>query len=396
MASHVPFLAVRPDEQFDTDIKTRASSSTNGMPRSSNPSRIGAMDPRDAPEAPPIGRVPPASKLPAAIRFPLVCLLSLSLSTLFYSLVADWAGVELAAVSRDLTDEWQIGALFAWKFAELSIAWYAGYDCTYKHYRRAGPRVDKMNARIDVSTGKDLASLACLSNLPYYFLLTTFYELHGFACFTALAIDVTTIGLPFALLRPLIHAHEPGRSANQQVAQDSTINFLMALFGSSIYAVVVYSSLYTWLPVHLVTHFDGVRSFQKAHDATIPLLIAVMIPVGWATAQFLFTPTIGARGNPGLTDPELKPEMVKFNPETATFGETVAFNIGFGEDGFSKRAEVLAKRTAVLIACSVTNTFVRVLTTVEGTEPVGAIGWAGVWGIAAALTSLAYAWVGNE
>ncbi|KAK5122270.1 hypothetical protein LTR85_004181 [Meristemomyces frigidus] len=371
MASHVPFLAVRPDDQFDIEtIKTRELVSTNGFPRSS--SSVMDTDIADAPEGPQLGRVPPATKLPGWIRFPLIVLLSFSLSTLFYSLVADWAGVELAAVSRTYDEQWQVGAVLTWKFAELCTAWYAGYDW------------------------KDLASLATLSNLPYYFLLYTFYELHLFACATALVIDIATIGIPFALLVPLIRAHEPGKSPNQQVAQDGSIFFLMSLFGSAIYAVTVYGSLYTWLPVHLVAHFDGIRSMQHAHDATVPLLVGMLIPIGWATSQFLFTPMIGARANPGITDPALKPEKVKFDPETATFGETVAFNLGYGPDGFSKRGEVLAKRTAVLISCSVMNTFVRVFMTIEGTEPVGAAGWASVWGLAAALTSVAYAWAGNE
>lgn len=239
--------------------------------------------------------------------------------------------------------------------------------------------------------------MACLSNLPYYFLLHTFYSIDLSACILALSIDIAAIAIPFALLRPLIHAHEPSNAPNQQVAQDSRIYTLMALFGSFLYAVVIYGSLYTWLPLHLVLHFDGVRTMEKAHDASVPFLAIMLIPIGCATAQFLFTPMIGARSNPGLTDPKLKPEMLlDFDPENASFGKTLAYNLGLGKEGFTRRAEVLAKRTGVLVACSLTNTFVRVWMTVDGTEPVGALGWAGVWGLAAALTSLAYSWVGNE
>lgn len=245
-------------------------------------------------------------------------------------------------------------------------------------------------------TDKDLAGLSILSNLPLYFLLSTFYAIPITSSAVALAIDVSVIAIPFMLLRPLIHAHEPGGSPNQQVAQDPYISALMALFGATIYAVVIYFSLYTWLPVYLVVNFDGVRSVQGAHDATVPNLLLYFIPMGWATAQFLFTPMIGARGNPGLTDPRIHPEKVHFDPETATLGETIAFNLGWGQDGFSKRAEVLMKRTAVLVSCSAVNTFARVLMTVEGAEAVGALGWAGVWAAAATLTSVAYSWVGNE
>ena len=132
MASHVPYLAVRPDEQLDSDTgKTRDFSATNELIL---PPTTMDDDFAEAPEAPMLPRVPPATKLPAAIRFPLVVLISLSLSTLFYSLTADWIGVELAAISRTVEDEWQVGTVVAWKLAELSIAWYAGYDCTYTRH----------------------------------------------------------------------------------------------------------------------------------------------------------------------------------------------------------------------------------------------------------------------
>ena len=235
---------------------------------------------------------------------------------------------------------------------------------------------------------KDLSSLACLANLPYYFLLVNFYSIDLSAASLALLIDVGAVGIPFFFMRRVIHAHDgrPVKTPNQEVAQDAYVWCLQALFGSTIYAVVVYASLTSWLPVYIVTHFDEVRTMQGAHDASVPSLIAVLVPVGIATAQFLFTPAIGSRGNPGLTDPALKPEVTKFNPENATLGETLAWNIGFGKDGFTKRAEVLAKRSAVLVASSVINTFVRTILTVEGSETIGALGWAGVWGLAAALT----------
>lgn len=120
MASHVPFLTVRPDEV--DEVKTRDFGSVN---RSALAAQLDDTD-ADAMEAP----VAPKSRLPSIIRLPLVWVLSLGLSALLYSLVADYAGYELAAVSRDLTEDWEVGALLAWKLVELSGAWFAGYDCT--------------------------------------------------------------------------------------------------------------------------------------------------------------------------------------------------------------------------------------------------------------------------
>ena len=201
--------------------------------------------------------------------------------------------------------------------------------------------------------------------------------------------------MPFALLRPLIHAHEPGNSPNQQVAQDKLILGYVGVLGAALYALVIYSLLYTWLPTYLVSNFDGVRTLEFAHNATVPGLLVYFIPLGLAAAQFLFTPAIGSQSNPGLTDPDIFPEKTDFDPETATFSDTLAFNLGF-EGGFTKRAEVLAKRSAVLIVTATANTFARTLLTVDGTEPWGAAGWAGAWAVAALSTSVAYGFVGNE
>ncbi|KAI7116272.1 hypothetical protein KC337_g16580, partial [Hortaea werneckii] len=248
MASHVPFLAVRPDDQFSADIKTRDfAAPVNDIATSSWPTT--------AMENAPI-RAPSASRIPAPLRYALICVLSLGFSTVAYTLTAEWAGVELAAVSRDSTEEWRVVLPVAWKLVELTFAGWSGYDW------------------------KDLAGLACLSNLPYYFLLHTFYEIHLSACLTAFAIDVSSIAIPFALLRPVSHAHKSGKTANQLVAHDPYVFGMMAIFGSAIYAVTVYSSLYTWLPVYMITRFDEVRSLQGAHDASVWMLLAMLLPIG--------------------------------------------------------------------------------------------------------------------
>jgi hypothetical protein len=56
-----------------------------------------------------------ASKLPAPLRFPLLVVLSLSLSSLLYSFSATYTIGELASVSRSLNEWWEIGLLVGWK-----------------------------------------------------------------------------------------------------------------------------------------------------------------------------------------------------------------------------------------------------------------------------------------
>lgn len=238
--------------------------------------------------------------------------------------------------------------------------------------------------------------MTLLSNVPHYFLLNTFYGIDYVAALIPLFIDVSTIAIPFALLRGMNQARDSSipKTPNQIVAQDTGIQWLTAVLGASLYAVIIYGSFYTWLPQYMVVHFDGLRSVQKAHDAGLVLLLALLGPVGYATTQFVFVPAIGSAANPGLTDPKIHAEKVPFNPESATFGETLAWNLGL--EGFSRRAEILAKRTCILAASSFINTFVRTYVVIEGTELAGAVGWASVWSVAAALTGLAFSWVGNE
>ena len=55
------------------------------------------------------------SKLPKFIRFPLLVTLSMALSSLLYSQAAQYVDPNLARVSRNLNEWWEVGALVAWR-----------------------------------------------------------------------------------------------------------------------------------------------------------------------------------------------------------------------------------------------------------------------------------------
>lgn len=55
------------------------------------------------------------SSLPAPLRFPLLVVLSLSLSAVLYSLAATFTAGELSSVSRRLEEWWEVAALVGWK-----------------------------------------------------------------------------------------------------------------------------------------------------------------------------------------------------------------------------------------------------------------------------------------
>jgi hypothetical protein len=195
--------------------------------------------------------------------------------------------------------------------------------------------------------------------------------------------------IPFRLFRPLLPTHTAeapkGAVSNRSIINDWEVSVYNSLLAAGIYGLVVYGSFVTWLPVHLVTRFNGIRDISAAHEASLPILMASFIPIGIAAKSFLFTPATGAARN--LNDIK----AVAFNPETATLWDTIWYNVW----GYSKRTRIMIKRTATLATFCFLNTWLQVAATVEGAEVLGAIGWASVWATAAILTGTVFWWVGH-
>ncbi|KAI4134529.1 MAG: hypothetical protein LQ347_001452 [Umbilicaria vellea] len=328
--------------------------------------------------------------LPAALRFPLLVVFSLTLSSVFYSLSSAFTAGDLSSVSRSLNDWWEVAGLVGWKATELAVGWWGEYDGTFFLLPYSvGVATRSRDILTHSYPGIDLASLTLLSHYPPLYLLTTFYDIRPTTMLTSLVIDILTTYIPFRLLRPVHPTHHTsppkGAVANRSIINDFGVRLWTTALAAAIYGVVVYTSFYTWLPVHLVLYFDGLRDISAAHSAALPYLIASSFPIGYAAREFIFTPATGAR--PDLGDIRAK----AFNPETASLRETLWYNVW----GFSKRTRTIIQRTATLVAVAGTHTWLQVFVTVEGTEFYGAAGWAGIWSAAAALTGSAYWWVAN-
>lgn len=165
--------------------------------------------------------------------------------------------------------------------------------------------------------------------------------------------------------------------------QDNSIRILTTLLASSIYAVVLYASQITFLPVFLVQHFEGLRTLELAHSTILGTLVVAMIPVGFAAREFLLFPVIAVQ-------PEADEEK-EFDSATATLGETFWWNVW----GWSAPTKVLIKRTTALLVFQGINVAVQTGATIEGADLVGATGWAGLWAAAGLTTAGLYRWVGD-
>ena len=68
--------------------------------------------------------------LPPRLRFPLLVLFSLTISSFLYSLVSPFTTGDLATVSKSRDNWWEIAGLLGWKATQLAIGWFGGFDST--------------------------------------------------------------------------------------------------------------------------------------------------------------------------------------------------------------------------------------------------------------------------
>jgi hypothetical protein len=151
---------------------------------------------------------------------------------------------------------------------------------------------------------------------------------------------------------------------------------------------VLLTSLYTWLPQYMVSHFD-VRSLERPHAAQLATVAPFLLPIGFAAQVFLFAPSLAAKK--GV-------ERVKrkaFNPETATLGETLRWNLGLDKLITDERLSVLLERTAILALFGGVDLAVKSLFSVQGADIKGVAGWAAIWSGSATVVGGIFAWVGN-
>jgi len=296
-----------------------------------------------------------ASKLPAFLRFPLLVLLSLTISSLLYSFVAGYTEGDLASVSRSLDQWYEVGALVGWRTFELGLGWFSDYD------------------------GYDLAALSLLSHGPPCYLLGTFYNIRATTVLSSLVIDSITTYVPFRLLRPLSPAHAAsarhGSVPNRDIVTDFSVQTYTTLLAAAIYSVTLYGAYASYLPVYFVTYFENIPTVAAAHAATPITLMPLALALGLAAKSFIFTPAAA------VSSTRVEP----LDTEGATLRETFWYNVW----GYSKRTKVVIKRTLALMLVSGVNTFVQTFVTLQGVEVTGAAGYSAVWVLASGITGLA-------
>ena len=256
-------------------------------------------------------------------------------------------------------------------------------------------------------SGPDLACLTLLTHLPPLYLLQSFYSVHPTTIITSLTIDLLATYLPFRFFRPLAPAHlstsAPAHTRlvpNSRIIDDFPVRALTTALASTIYATVIYASYHSFLPIYLITHFDGIRDMSAAHAPSFPMLILTSIPIGYAAQEFLFSTATGSHIDVFTEGESSKDKALRRDDATqkSKIDWTTTSTWPIVRSFFSPiepRAKQLAVRTAILVLLTGFNTWVQLFVTVEGVENEGAMGYSALWATAAALTGSAFYWVGD-
>ncbi|OJJ51640.1 hypothetical protein ASPZODRAFT_55153 [Penicilliopsis zonata CBS 506.65] len=307
------------------------------------------------------------ARIPSPVRFLLVVVSSLVLSSVLFTFSADVTLGDLGAVSKHLEEWWEVGGLVGWKAVELGLAWMLGFD------------------------GRDVASSIFLTHLPTFTLLASFYGVRPTTMLASFGITLFSTAAPFALLRrpSSVHdlSHAPsGTVSNRSIIQDRATALYTTMAASSIFAVVVYLSYATWLPAQLVLHFENIPDITAAHagPAGLPVLFLSLVPAGWAARDFLFVSSAGS-----TADHDEKEEG-----EEGQDGEYLVEAVCRQTWGrLSAKTRVLVARTFYLAVMLVLNTVVQVAGTIRGVDLQGASAWGTVWAVAALAIGFTFGWI---
>ena len=232
----------------------------------------------------------------------------------------------------------------------------------------------------------DVSALTVLTYAPFTYLLTTFYEISSLTAAANICIEVLSFAIPTFLLRPRNAAHKANAPLRNRFLLNSTqVQISSSLLATGVYVVILWGGLKSgFLNLFLVQFFD-IPTLEDAHLETPVSIVIKVFVAGVAAKAFLLNPSFAAQPLSGQQTP-----AVDFDPATATLPQTVEHNFY----NFDKRTRTLIQQTTILNAFLFVGTVQRCMT-LNGTEFLGAAGYAGLWVLANSIIALWYGWVGD-
>lgn len=225
-----------------------------------------------------------------------------------------------------------------------------------------------------------------LISTPHSLLLAFFYAIRPTTLVWTMLANTLSITVPLAAMRAAVQpssATSKRTLANRFILNDSWTTVSTSLLASAILAGVLQLSFATFLPVHLITHFAGVRDLSPTHGglAGLTKLFLALIPAGYAARVFIFVPSTGT---PASTT------RYSFEPSTSDFRQHVIHN-AWG--WYSARQKELISRTTLLAAMVLGETIIQTWGTIKGVEFFGAVLYALIWAGGVGVVGTVFDWV---
>ena len=337
--------------------------------------------------------------LDSVIQFGITAVVTLTLQTVLSAAVEKVQGRNLGTVSRHFHSTWSILGLTAWKVVELAVGWYAGYGSKY-----LSKSLSLHFMTLTLSQGVAIAAFLALLRLPQMYFLNAFYDVAFFPLLAELVTHFSAAYLAFSIYRrPAVYI--PVRDSgviDRNMRADSIFQITCALYSTSLYALVVLASIYTWLPVHLIIHWDALKTLENVHQAGVLSMFQHLIGMGWCTIYLLldYVPVAldkGAQSKATLAAYEAEP----FDPSAATLWETVKYNIDnllFWQHA-KPSGKAILKHTLFLAACLTIDSAFQSCATIEGCEIAslnwitGPLPWGALWGLGMLFSGVSLGWV---
>lgn len=245
-------------------------------------------------------------------------------------------------------------------------------------------------------TGWDVTELTVLTHVPVYFLMLNFYNVRPTAVATTFLIEVISKTVPFVLLRGpnSVHALSTPRAAeaakgvsNIGILQDRVTALYISVAAAATYTVVLSLGFSTWLPVHLVTHFEGVPDIRLVHSGLqgLPSVFLQLALGGYAAYDLLFVSSAGWPAETKNSGDDVGQTRDGEYLITSLYNRTWA--------RLSPKGKILASRTLILATMTLVNTIIQVSGTVAGVDLPGSAGWGALWATAVLAVGGLFAWI---
>ncbi|KAH9859704.1 hypothetical protein IAQ61_011485 [Plenodomus lingam] len=308
------------------------------------------------------------SRLPSALRFPMLVVLNMGINALLREYTQNYLEPELGAISKIPTVEEDVLSVYSaparglMRVVTVWMTWYLNYDFL------------------------DVAALTVLTQAPYFYLLSTYYEISTVTVAAHLNIDVLSFAIPTYLLRPRSIVHKRDAPLHNRYLLNSVqVQVSSAILATGVYVVALWAGLKTGvLNAFLIRYFD-VISVEYSYLETPVSAAAKVFALGFAVKEFLLNPSIAAEPPKGAESP-----TEKFDAAVATLPQTVKHNVWY----FDRRTRTLIIQTLILNAF-VFGTTVQKAMTLNGTDIYGAAGYAGLWVMANTVIALWFGWIGD-